>query len=33
MANQRDIDLSANNIAGLVDKAKAELIASLYLIG
>ena len=33
MANQKDIDLAANNIAGLVDKAKAELIASLYLIG
>ena len=33
MANQRDIDLAADNIANLIDKAKAELIASLYLIG
>tara|TARA_Y100000593_G_scaffold18826_1_gene37550 strand:+ start:138 stop:869 length:732 start_codon:yes stop_codon:yes gene_type:complete len=33
MANQKDIDLAADNIANLIDKAKAELIASLYLIG
>jgi len=33
MANQSDIDSAADNIANLIDKAKAELIASLYLIG
>ena len=33
MANQRDIDRSSEQIANLVDKAKAELISSLLLIG
>ena len=33
MANQSNIDSAADNIANLIDKAKAELIASLYLIG
>ena len=33
MANQRDIDKSSEQIANLVDKARAELVSSLYLIG
>ena len=33
MANQRDIDRSSEQIANLVDKARAELVSSLYLIG
>tara|TARA_R100001594_G_scaffold44040_1_gene76284 strand:+ start:487 stop:1203 length:717 start_codon:yes stop_codon:yes gene_type:complete len=33
MANQRDIDSSSEQIANLVDKARAELVSSLYLIG
>lgn len=33
MANQRDIDLAGEQISELVNKAKAELISSLLLIG
>ena len=33
MANQNNIDRSSEQIANLVDKARAEIVQSLYLIG